>query len=133
MDLRILFTRPHWGRGLPNADTQNSSSWKSWTHPKTGEKYSITISTAKALSEPDFVDCFNLIFTTSAEAYKASKDGWKPRSKKKEMRLLDLKYLLVKKETENEVLGFTSFMPTYEDGYPVIYCYEIHISSALQG
>lgn len=48
------------------------------------------------------------------------------------MKLVDLKYLLVKNDMDN-VEGFMSFMPTYEDDYPVIYCYEIHLSSALQG
>ncbi|KAJ5708308.1 hypothetical protein N7488_008109 [Penicillium malachiteum] len=38
--------------------------------------------------------------------------------------------------TENDnggVLGFLSFMITYEDGKEVIYCYEIHLSSAVRG
>jgi hypothetical protein len=47
------------------------------------------------------------------------------------MKLLDLKYLLVKRDSNVE--GFVSLMPTYEDGYPVMYCYEIHLSPALQG
>jgi N-alpha-acetyltransferase 40 len=105
--------------------------WKSWTHPKTEEVYQVTLSTSTALSAPDFEACFRLIEFTSSADYKISKDGWKPRSKKKEMRLLDLKYLVVKRD--DKVEGFLSFMPTYEDDYPVIYCYEIHLSSALQG
>jgi hypothetical protein len=68
---------------------------------------------------------------TSREDYKKSKGGWKPHSKRKEMRLLDLKYFLVKLDQTLE--GFLSFMPTIEDQYPVIYCYEIHLSDALQG
>ncbi|KAJ6015524.1 hypothetical protein N7540_010115 [Penicillium herquei] len=32
-----------------------------------------------------------------------------------------------------DVLGFLSFMVTYEDGKEVIYCYEIHLSSAVRG
>ena len=47
------------------------------------------------------------------------------------MKLLDLKYLLVKRD--GKVEGFVSFMPTYEDGYPVIYCYEIHLGEELRG
>ena len=47
------------------------------------------------------------------------------------MQLLDLKYFLVK--LNNFVEGFVSLMPTYEDDYPVVYCYEIHLSLALQG
>lgn len=105
--------------------------WKSWTHPKTGEVYEVTLCKSTALSEQDFEACFRLIELTSAEDYRRSKDGWKPKAKKKEMRLLDLKYLLAKHN--NEVEGFLSFMPTYEDDYPVIYCYEIHLSPKLQG
>ncbi len=89
------------------------------------------LQTAKALLPADFEACFHLIEFTSSEDYKKSKDGWKPRSKKKEMKLLDLKYLLVKRGQQVE--GFVSFMPTYEDEFPVIYCYEIHLSLALQG
>lgn len=47
------------------------------------------------------------------------------------MKLLDLKYILVK--LGDRVDGFMSFMPTYEDEYPVVYCYEIHLLTALQG
>ena len=106
-------------------------NWKSWTHPKTDEAYEVTLSTSTALSDLDFESCFRLIENTSAEDYKKSKDGWKPRAKKNEMRLLDLKYLLVK--YNHKVEGFLSFMPTYEDDYPVIYCYEVHLSPSLQG
>ena len=105
--------------------------WQSWTHPQSDELYEVTLSTSTALSPADFEACFRLIERTSADDYKKSKDGWKPRSKKKEMRLLDLKYFLVKHNSTVE--GFLSFMPTYEDDYPVIYCYEIHLSPALQG
>jgi hypothetical protein len=42
-----------------------------------------------------------------------------------------MKYLLVKRDEHLE--GFVSFMPTYEDDYPVIYCYEIHLSLSLRG
>lgn len=48
------------------------------------------------------------------------------------MELLDLKYFLVRNDA-GKVEGFCSFMPTYEDDYPVIYCYEIHLSPDLQG
>jgi hypothetical protein len=58
-------------------------------------------------------------------------EGWKPSAKKKEMKLLDLKYFLVKHDSQ--VVGFVSFMPTHEDRYPVIYCYEIHLATALRG
>jgi hypothetical protein len=72
-----------------------------------------------------------LIELSSLEDYKRSKDGWKPKAKKKEMRLLDLKYVLVKRN--GLVEGFCSFMPTEEDEYFVVYCYEIHLAPSVQG
>lgn len=68
---------------------------------------------------------------TSAEDYKRSTVGWKPAAKRREMKLLDMKYFLVKHD--GQVEGFVSFMPTHEDGQPVLYCYEIHLASTLHG
>jgi hypothetical protein len=89
------------------------------------------LSTTTGLSDADFGACFRLIKLTSADDYKKSKTGWRPVAKQKEMKLLDLKYFLVKRD--NELEGFASFMPTHEDGHPVIYCYEIHLASAVRG
>ena len=75
--------------------------------------------------------CFRLIKASSFEDYKKSKGGWKPNAKRKEMRLLDLKYILVK--DEDQIEGLCSFMPTTEDEQFVIYCYEIHLAPSLQG
>jgi hypothetical protein len=86
---------------------------------------------APSLSEAELEACFHSIESTSVEDYRTSKQGWKPKAKRKEMRLLDMKYLLV--IHKNEIQGFCSFMPTYEDGRFVIYCYEIHLQSRLQG
>lgn len=49
-----------------------------------------------------------------------------------------MRYLLVKSTEEDtvgggEVEGFMAFMLTYEDGYEVIYCYEIHLKPLLRG
>ncbi|EHL00378.1 putative Uncharacterized N-acetyltransferase [Glarea lozoyensis 74030] len=110
----------------------SSKEWNTWVHPTTKDQYAVTLQTSKSLSAADFDACFRLIALTSSDTYKASKDGWKPRSKKKEMKLLDIKYILVK-TGQGFLEGFLSFMPTYEDGYPVIYCYEVHLSPELQG
>lgn len=53
--------------------------------------------------------------------------------KLKEMRSPGLRYILVKEKDTMSIRGFTSLMPTYEEGEPVIYCYEIHLQSELQG
>lgn len=95
--------------------------------------YDLFVETASTMSETDLDTCFRLVELTSSEDYKKSKGGWKPKSKLKEMKLLDLKYILVKAPGSDEVLGFVSFMPTYEDDHAVIYCYEIHLQPALQG
>ena len=84
------------------------------------------------MQESDLEACFNLIAKTSATDYKASAEGWKPRAKRREMKLRHLKYLLVRDAVvhgsegmrgagvnEVNVRGFISFMPTYEDGKPV--------------
>ena len=65
---------------------------------------------------------------------------------------MDLRYLLVRRSSSlssttptagdtttttetvaNEIDAFLSFMLTYEDGYEVIYCYEIHLSESSRG
>lgn len=48
------------------------------------------------------------------------------------MKSPELRYILVKAE-DGSVAGFTSLMPTWEEGQPVIYCYEIHLKPHLQG
>ena len=117
---------------LITTNPENSSQYSTWSHPTSKASYQITLTTASALSPIDFESCFHLIETTSSEDYKHSTNGWKPRRKRREMKLLDLKYFLVKGD-DGKVEGFLSFMPTHEDDYHLIYCYEIHLSSLLQG
>ncbi|EHA20536.1 hypothetical protein ASPNIDRAFT_190873, partial [Aspergillus niger ATCC 1015] len=90
----------------------------------------LSIYDAATIPTTDLNACFNLIEETSSEAYKNSSTGWSPTKKKKEMKLPDMKYLVVRRE--NAVVGFMSFMITYEDGKEVIYLYEIHLSSEVQ-
>ena len=60
------------------------------------------------------------------------------------MRLVDLRYLVVRKkefaqeeeeeeDVDGEIQGFCSFMLTYEDGLEVVYCYELHLMPQLRG
>lgn len=62
--------------------------------------------------------------------YCLSQGGWSRNAKRQEMKLSDLKYLLVKHD--GAVQGFASIMPTFEDGYSVVYCYEIHLTPSIQ-
>jgi ribosomal protein S18 acetylase RimI-like enzyme len=101
--------------------------------------YKIDIQTADTIPEPDFEACFALIEQTSSNDYTSSSIGWSPIKKRKEMRLPDMRYLLLRRqetsptERRTPVRGFGSFMTTYEDGKEVLYCYEIHLHPSLQG
>lgn len=103
--------------------------------------YTIDIQTADTILEPDFEACFALIEQTSANDYTSSSMGWSPIKKRKEMRLPDMRYILLRHKgpptspdgKRMPVLGFASFMTTYEDGKEVLYCYEIHLDPSLQG
>ncbi|KAJ4416606.1 N alpha-acetyl-transferase [Neurospora sp. IMI 360204] len=105
-----------------------------WSHPKTGTKYAISLVQSGKLSEEDLKACFDLIKETSYDDYQNSKDKWQPRKKMEEMKSPDLRYVLVKEDGSNgSIRAFTSLMPTFEEGQPVVYCYEIHLKPELQG
>lgn len=48
------------------------------------------------------------------------------------MREPDLRYILIK-DLSGQVCGYTSLMPTIEEGEAVVYCYEIHLKPELRG
>jgi ribosomal protein S18 acetylase RimI-like enzyme len=113
----------------------------------------VDIYSAATISTPDLEACLDLVEQTSSEAYIASSAGWSRTKKRKEMKLPDMKYLIVRGESvqndkpspkpdagtdhpgssARDVLGFLSFMVTYEDGKEVVYCYEIHLSPTARG
>ncbi|KAE8152648.1 acyl-CoA N-acyltransferase [Aspergillus avenaceus] len=95
--------------------------------------YKAEVYTASMISETDFEACFRLIELTSKDAYVASSGGWSPAKKRREMRLPDMKYLVVRARGSEDVVGFSSFMVTYEDGREVLYVYEIHLGPEVQG
>lgn len=95
--------------------------------------YQITLETAASLSEPELNACFDLIEYTSKSDYEQSTTHWRPKVKKTEMVHIDMRYLLVRAEKDSRILGFASFMLTYEAGKEVVYLYEIHLSEALRG
>ncbi|KAJ5145079.1 hypothetical protein N7448_002471 [Penicillium atrosanguineum] len=99
---------------------------------------------AATISTTDLEACLDLIELTSGSAYAASGGGWSRPAKRKEMKLPDMKYLIVRSPplgtdaadepvSRNAVLGFISFMVTYEDEKEVVYCYEIHLSENARG
>ncbi|OQE87073.1 hypothetical protein PENNAL_c0020G01758 [Penicillium nalgiovense] len=132
----------------------------------------VDVYSAATISAADLEACLDLVEQTSSEAYIASSVGWSRTEKRKEMKLPDMKYLVLR-DTPNDsgssgqvpgekqsdivgnnapsslnengesvsssgtgspnVLGFLSFMVTYEDGKEVVYCYEIHLSPTARG
>lgn len=84
------------------------------------------------MNAEDLEVCFRLVEETSKADYESSSIGWKPGKKLTEMKSPELRYITVK-DVAGNVRGFTSLMPTYEEGEPVVYCYEIHLKPELQG
>lgn len=87
------------------------------------------------MSGQDLRACLDLVAETSEPDYSGSSVGWHPASKLKEMKSAELRYILVKEDGggDDSVRAFTSMMPTYEEGQPVVYCYEIHLKPELRG
>lgn len=113
--------------------TNTHSAWPTtWEHPHSKTVYALTLSQSTKTSENDLDACFALVEETSRKDYEASSRGWNPKAKKEEMRESDLRYILLKNPTGN-ICGYTSLMPTMEDGEPVLYCYEIHLKPELRG
>ncbi|KAI0804452.1 acyl-CoA N-acyltransferase [Xylaria sp. FL0064] len=109
----------------------SDSSWTSWSPPDTHVPYSLALISARRLASDDLDACYKLIEETSRADYESSTMGWKPIKKLAEMKSPELRYIVVK-NNEGVVRGFTSLMPTYEEGEPVVYCYEIHLAAELR-
>ncbi|CCC06560.1 unnamed protein product [Sordaria macrospora k-hell] len=122
---------------LPPSSSPAPKPWTTkWTHPKTNNQYTISLVRSDKLSKEELQACFDLVKETSYDDYQNSKDKWQPRKKMEEMKSPGLRYVLVqdnKSENGGSIRAFTSLMPTYEEGQPVVYCYEIHLKPELQG
>lgn len=86
--------------------------------------------------------CLDLIEASSANDYNNAGMKWSLASKRKEMLLPDMRYLVIQErsirtDTNDDyfppVYGFVSYMITYEDGYEVVYIYEIHLQPEFCG
>lgn len=72
-------------------------TFTNFVHPHNELEYAITLETSASISPTDMKACFRLVQETSAEYYRSSSGKWTPSNKKNEMRLPDLRYLLVKR------------------------------------
>ncbi|KHN96749.1 GNAT family acetyltransferase Nat4 [Metarhizium album ARSEF 1941] len=102
-----------------------------WRHPVSEASYAISLVQAASLTEAQLNRCFAIIDQTSGQDYRSSLQGWHPSAKKQEMRSPDLRYILVRRG--EEICGFVSLMPTWENGEAVVYCYEIHLTDEVKG
>ncbi|CRK18263.1 hypothetical protein BN1723_015652 [Verticillium longisporum] len=111
---------------------QPSDGWTTWTHPHTAKPYTLCLKQPARMTHDELQACYDLVEKTSGDDYRASADGWHPKKKMVEMKSAELRYILVR-DGNNDLRGFTSLMPTWEDGEPVVYCYEIHLEDELHG
>lgn len=88
--------------------------------------------TSHSLPSPLFEKCFALVEFTQRHMYASSPKGWRPKSKRKEMRHPAMRYLILT-SLEGEFEGFLSCMITIEDDELVVYCYELHLMEAVRG
>ena len=127
---------------IPGLPTENKST-DSEANDSNAIQTPLDVYSAATINPTDLEACIDLIELTSGEAYTASGGGWSRPAKRKEMKLPDMKYLIVRgtstdaadepSSSRDAVLGFLSFMVTYEDGMEVVYCYEIHLSASARG
>lgn len=109
------------------------------------KEFHIDFLPSKSLSRNELTECYRLIETTSRHDYEASSIGWHESRKKREIKEDEMRYLLVRPSTKpsdqnhklagkEPILGFLSFMLTHDSipAQPVLYVYEIHLSSALR-
>ncbi len=111
--------------------------------PLCGQVYLQHMTSESFKQHPSHVKrCLGLIEETSKADYDGSGKKWSRAKKKKEMLLPDMKYLLwwqsdvgepIDPQADHGLIGFASFMITYEDGHEVIYIYEIHFEESYQG
>ena len=107
-----------------------------------GQSLQIHTLDSRSLINAQLNSCLDLIEKTSADDYRKSETGWSRAKKRREMKLPDLRYVLLsqaqdagktsEQPAEETVAGFVSFMITYEDGFEVIYVYEIHFAEQFR-
>ncbi|ATY58956.1 Acyl-N-acyltransferase [Cordyceps militaris] len=113
----------------------DEASWPRWTHPATRQDYALSLRSPQDMTEAELAACFALVERTSAADYRRAAAGWHPLAKRAEMRSPGLRYVLVRRRhaaSSGEIRAFASFMPTWEDEFAVVYCYEIHLQPELE-
>ncbi|KAJ4344763.1 uncharacterized protein N0V89_012507 [Didymosphaeria variabile] len=109
--------------------------------------YKLELRRSTELSEEDLGSCLDIVQNTSGAAYKASRIGWHPPSKRTEMANKDMVYILLRatdgtrdafgSDLDTNIVGFISFMIDYDDPpnehRQVVYIFEVHLAERLRG
>ncbi|KAF9785540.1 acyl-CoA N-acyltransferase [Thelephora terrestris] len=83
---------------------------------------------ASSLSAADKGIIWRILADAMKEMYEGSSFGWNPTKKKRELFHKLARFILVRTRESAEVVAFTSFRFEEEDGFAVVYCYELHVS-----
>lgn len=101
--------------------------------PPYSDQYDLHFHTAASVPNDLFDHCFDLVETTQKHLYGRSPKGWRPKSKRREMKHPAMRYLILTSKPTGDLQGFLSCMITIEDDELVVYCYELHLVEAARG
>ncbi|KAF8787471.1 N-alpha-acetyltransferase 40 like protein [Argiope bruennichi] len=108
------------------------SSLTEWTtYKKHGLDLKIEYKNSSDLLPTELKQIFNLLKTNMQHLYENSEWGWNEDAKSEELTDKDARYLIVK-DSNDEIVGFSHFRFDVEVNYPLLYCYELQISSNIQ-
>ncbi|KAK7207438.1 acyl-CoA N-acyltransferase [Myxozyma melibiosi] len=117
------------GRLLANISTSDDDD---------GQEVYLTLVRGEELAAEEFAACFEIMKKNMMQLYKSSTMGWTSRERMAELKEPGLIYILIKSSppqqpTTSSPLGFASFMATWENDEPVVYCYELQLPPQLRG
>ncbi|EMR08653.1 hypothetical protein PNEG_03127 [Pneumocystis murina B123] len=114
-------------------DLRNLMPYDKIYNYKNDDIYEVELFDMKNIKEKDIYYCFCLVKENLEEMYKRSSFGWSSRRKLKEMKAKNTKYIIIRKEKKQDIIGFLSYQIVTEVGEHVIYCYEIQVLQAYRG
>ncbi|KAG5437218.1 hypothetical protein PCANB_001009 [Pneumocystis canis] len=76
--------------------------------------YEIQLFDMKSIKKGDIDICFQLVKDNLEEMYKKSSFGWSSRRKRREMTEKHTKYIIARKEGQNDIVGFLSYQIVIE-------------------
>ncbi|KTW31647.1 hypothetical protein T552_00286 [Pneumocystis carinii B80] len=114
-------------------DLKNLMPYDKIYNYKNNDIYEAELFDMKNIKKKDIYSCFCLVKENLEEMYKKSSFGWSSKRKLKEMKAKNTKYIIIRKEKKQDIIGFLSCQFVTEAGEHVIYCYEIQVLQAYRG